>query len=531
MEKKLKIALLYSIFLLIISVLGYGYAILSIHPVELVDYDTKLRTRVWWMTVTQNQMSDYAYGSISASSIKDSDTGATAEKSLEIRMSVDKQTCEYGITKGDPLYRWDYKKIGLPWWSCTDQRALEECAKVGAYWTHRVGCTVWCFIRYFEAWQGDIQTPRVNFKSTINIKAGGESYSGTINSLEQTEVSFPNDIAYARWTGSLTSGDECPKAKEEDVTAIYKNGKWYTSDYSDFISWKAYDISTCIMSVRSDTDADLCISEANRRLDIALAPKEFKSKGGNVAETYGTLENGKITITLPKLIQYPVINMYVKAAWLGVVMPYGIPEITEVSSIKFDPSKGTGYIVVKVKNVGKGEGSFAVYAQCTDPFSIRSTEYTPTLRPGEETTVNLVLYATPGVQETVKGTCKVIAYDRYKTENRDMKSVEVEASPIGGCIEGRKRCIGNVIQECVGGIWKDVQVCEYGCEYKDSDVVCKERPTPPECAWWDIGCHLKKAWEGFTEAMKQVLVWVGIIAIVVVFIWFGLPIIIGRFRR
>ena len=432
---------------LIYSISSYAFATLSIHPVDLIDYETHLKTRVWWLTVSQNQMSDYAYGSISSNNIKDPDSGATASKDLEIRMKVDQETCSYTIALGEPIYRWDYKKIYLNYFlgECNEETGRTKCISnypntkyiVVAKAPYSFDCYAYCFIPIKVGYFGDISTPYLTFKSTITLKSGNEQYSATIDRMDQTEVNFPNDIAYARWTGSLTSGDECPKAKEEDVGAVwlYKDGKWHFIDYSNYLTYKAKsdNIFNCINGVDSDDEASLCVNEVNSALDTALLPKTFKSRGGSTAEAYGSLDRGKVVINLNKLIQYPVINMYVKADWLGVVMPYGMPKIINAYSTPFDPSKGNGYIIVTVQNVGKAEGSFAVTAQCDYPFSIKSTEYTPTLKPGDTATVNLVLTA-PTSTTKYKGTCKVIVYDRAHTINRDSTTVSVETKTLPkGC--------------------------------------------------------------------------------------------------
>ena len=516
---------------LLFPIVSHAYAILSIHPVDLVDYDAKLKTRVWWLTVAQNQMSDYAVGTISADQIKDKETGATAEKDLEIRMSVDKQYCFYTIATGEPIYRWDWEKISLDWWKgeCNQETAEAKCREMGGVYVTRRGCEAWCFIRTKVGYFGDISTPSLNFQSTITIKAGNEEYKATIDRLSQTEVNFPNDIAYARWTGSLATGDECPKAKEEDVGAVwlYSDGKWHFVDYSDYQTYKIRndDFLTCINGVDSDSEAQLCVDEVNNALDVALLPKDFTSKGGSEAEAHGTYYNGYVEINLKKLIQYPVINMYVRADWLGVVMPYGMPKIINAYSSPFDPSKGSGYITVEIQNVGKGEGSFGVYAECDYPFSIKSTEYTPTLKPGETASVNLVLVA-PTTTKEIKGTCRVIAYDRTHTINRDSTTVTVSAKPLPkGCEDY--------------GYKSTPPVCPAGYKPKTINVnglvcytgECEKIWTPPECKWWDITCHIRRLIGGIKEKVESGLMWIGLIAVIIFVLLYVVPALLPKVGR
>ena len=510
MEKRKIVGMISGIvFFLLLSSFAYG-AVLYINPVDLVDYDTKLRTKVWWLTVVQNGMSDYVVGEISADQIKDKDTGSTASRDLEIRMKVDQETCSYTIALGEPIYRWDWEKISLNFWKgeCNIDTAKKKCADLGGTYVAQKGCNAWCFIRSKVGYFGDISTPSLIFKSTITIKAGTEKYSATVSRLDQTEVNFPNDIAYARWTGSLTSGDECPKAKEEDVGAVwlYKDYKWHFIDYSDYLTYKSKNdnIVSCINGVDSDSEAELCVNEVNSALDTALLPKQFKSKGGSLAEVYGTISSGKVIINLNKLIQYPTINMYVRANWLGVVMPAGMPKIISVYSSPFDPREGNGYITVKVQNVGKYEGSFAVTAQCDYPFSIKSTEYTPTLKPYDVATVNLVLTA-PVSTEEQSGRCKVIVYDRAKTINRDEEFVDVKTKAIPkGCEDyGYK----SFPPTCPSG-YEPKMIKINGLVCYTGECIKTTVPVPPpeeECKWWDIGCHISKIIRG----VKATLTFIG----------------------
>jgi len=479
--KKIVLASLF-VFLLFLTPLVNAFAYLSIGQVDLVDYATEVRSKAWYLTVSQNQMSDYAVGTISSEEIKDPETGAHAQKDLKIEMNVDEQTCRYSIQKVSLMYRAEWKRFDLSWWECAIldySRAEQECAEwIGSYHGYRQSteCKVWCFRMIPEAWHGELSTPSLSFKSTIKLTVDGETKTGVINRLEQTEVSF-DDLAYARWVGSLSSGDECPKAKEEGVVAAYIDYSWRTTgleEYNRYLS--AYtNFYSCVSGVNTDDEAMYCVNNLNNKLDAALMYKELRSKGGSVAYTSGTVDSGMVTIKLAKLIQYPVINMWIKADWLGIVMPYGMPDIVKAYSPPFESGK-TGYIHVEVKNVGSAPGSFGVYADCPSPLSKTETEYTPTLQPGETATVVLDIYGTSPVE--VKRTCKVVAYDRAKPENRDETNVEVTLYPIGVCPEGERRCKDNTIEECINGAWQPIQVCDYKCDYIDGEPVCI---TPRTC--------------------------------------------------
>jgi len=49
------------------------------------------------------------------------------------------------------------------------------------------------------------------------------------------------------------------------------------------------------------------------------------------------------------------------------------------------------------------------------------------------------------------------------------------------CASGEKRCFNTILQECINGSWKDIEVCEYGCDITEKKCVeIKEEEVTPE---------------------------------------------------
>jgi len=458
-------------------------------PVDYVSNDPKLQGKAWLLTVVQNCMGRHAVGIIDADSIADAGDDAKAEYDLKIETSVDEQKCNYNIkVDGIPVKHMNHETVEL-WYNpligeagCKDW-FTENCYNRDGYFIasgkHPFGVKTWCtcFFTTGTTPHGILETPKLDFKSTIKLTAKGESYEKTISSTGPGSVTFDNNIAYVYWNGNLVSGEQCPIASDYRVSAAYVNGYWKTIDenyYQQYLGYHQSGMENCIdryVEYGSETP-DTCTNSYNTHESNALAGKSLYSTGGSKAVTYGQVINGRAELTLSKIIQYPLLSMKVNADWLGVFIPVGQPKITFVQSLPF--TTGTsGVIDVELKNVGNGLGSFDVYADCPAPFSKPGSQ-TIQLYPQETGRISLII--TAGVAKETTGQCTVHAYDKNNPENKDSKTVTVTAKPIITCTVGDTRCNGNYIERCTDGTkWDQIQLCDYGCEIKEGKAACKEQ--------------------------------------------------------
>mgnify|MGYP000014566261 CR=1 FL=1 len=503
-----------------------GYAVLSIHPVDLVNYETHLRSKAWWLTVVQSDFSDEVVGQISADDIKDSE-GNQATKDLSIRMTVDNMRCEYPIKADERIYRAEWKRFDLSPLECAvlnyDNKDNECKAWIssvdGAYGYYtNTRCKVYCVRLVPEAWHGKVGDPTLQFQSTIHVTAGDETKSGTINSLDQTELKI-GDYVYARWIGFIDTKESCPVRDVPD--ALFENNKWNLIDPTsyDYYKTKLAGMLSCWSSVESDTTAEVCVNNVNKAL-MQITPANLKTPSGHYAVPSGGITNGKVVLELEKLIKLPVINMYVRADWLGVSMPSGVPDIISLSSSEYNPYTGYGLITAEIKNVGNARGSFGVYAVCPQPFSTGGTEYI-TLEPGETGTVKIKVYAT-SINTKQEATCKVYAYDKANPDVKDYGYVKVVADPLLVCEEGATRCNGKVIEACENNGWKPIQTCDYMCDYVNGKATCVSPPPPKPPSIIDrIVGFFKDLFRGITMGLGTIVLFVLII--------FGLYLLIDRF--
>lgn len=452
---------------------GTGGAVLSLSQVDFISNDPQVGGQAWLLTMVQNGQGQYAVGNFDNAEITDEDK--SAEYDLTVRMDVNEQKCEYPIVyQGNQIKHASYfdRQCYGPLCTLCSKSCDGDTVKEPGF------TPCYCVYKTNTASYGSIGTPTTSFRSTLKATSHGETVQGEISNMGTTSV-WLGDKVYASWVGSLVSGDQCPIASDYRRAAAY-TGSWKIIDDTRYQSYRAYDISgftTCKDLARSGSKKVTdCVNEYNIYEANALAGASFTSTGGSSATTSGTANDGKVSINLNRLIQYPMITMRIKAAWIGIVIPVGKPSIVSVTSSPFQTGS-TGFVVATIKNVGDGQGSFEASVQCTSGFSQQGTTQYITLNAGQQGTVNIPITAT--CQSDIGGSCSLVVTDRNNPNQIDTKSVGVNCKAIILCDPGLTRCNGNYAETCraSGSGWDVTQRCNYKCEMRDGVATC----ISPDC--------------------------------------------------
>ncbi len=451
-----------------------AFSTLSIQPAGFSSNDQYLNGEAWLLTVSEDGNSQYAQGTINAENIKTSD-GKYAQHDLTIKTNVLEQSCDYQLKQNydTNIYKFDLQKIASGVASWDVDKYVNQCeAKSNYYWAFIadtgwvVTWDVYCVTGDKVGVPGNIKTPVTNFQSEISMTANGLTEKGTISSMGEKSIRLSN-IGYAHWAGSLTSGESCPIVGAEGYNVIHdETGKWVLSKkylYDQYISYKtnSYDriedaaISEIIQNTALSKGTVMALENEIEKLNYYAneATNEFGYTDFTV--TSNSLSDGQAHMELSKLIQFPVITMHVKASWLGIVAPVGKPDIKSVSSEEFEEGK-TGYITVKVKNVGDATASFGLSASCEDPFKQVGTALTiSNLAPDSTSTKKIPITATTN-KDIIKE-CTVSVYDLNNPNMKDTSTVSVSSYPIALCTPGDERCDGEVHKVCnnAGSAWVD----------------------------------------------------------------------------
>ena len=512
-----------------------GYVVLSVSNVDYASNDPSIRGPAWLITLVQNGQGQYISGTVSKDQLKDADANVQAKNDVSIKLTMREMNVKYPISKQGDTIEW------MEW---VPVNFLSGCPDGFPGYVSK-DFTKWCYKFTVTATYGLIKESTVSFNTAVEVSVAGKIAKATISNYQggDTTISIKDQsditVGSLSWIGNLVTGEEPPDPAKQMITAAYtfSEGGWKTIDDQAFQNYKMY----------RDAGRDACVAQALaawggdvegcfKRFDdlalIALAGKPLVSSGGTVANTSGEQDDGQVSIQLARQIQFPVMTLRLSTAWvetITIVVPVGDPQILKATAPEFQTGS-TGFITATVKNIGEGDGSFAVSVQCGNPVSaVGTVSFLPILKPSEQTDVYIPLSGNVVTKST--STCTVNAYDRDNPDNKDSTTVQVTVTPIVLCTAGEKRINGNTIEQCSaeGSGWAVIEVCANDEEPKrlangDVDCVKKQAGSPPNaggCEWWDIACKLGEfQWNPFAgvEGTLSIVLY-GILGLAAVYVF------------
>ena len=467
------LALLVMMFLAF-PILTSAFTTLSISPIDFESNDPYLNGRAFLLSVVEDGSSQYAVGTISAQNIKAD--GYQAQNDLKIETQMNQHRCEYGLFESDniPIYKFSYTKNRYAYYKVNEDTddIVKQCKSQQGYAIHfripaldNSGNTLvdilgyalndfYCVTAQFHGLKGTIATPFTKTSTDIMLTSHGETKKGTISNAGDRSLTLSN-IAYAKWTGNLVTGESCPNLESEGYTIAHDtSGQWRlvsNANYQEYLrkednTWDA--IETIVYANIGDrsfytNSFTSAVNQQNLAVDKALQQASYRK---TTQITSNLLNNGQMVMELSKLIQFPVITMHVNADWLGIVVPVGEPKIIDVKSSVFREGQ-EGSIDVTLKNNGNVKASFSVSASCEAPFQmVRASTTISGVGAGETRTASLPITAT--TNEEVSKTCTITVHDLENSNKRDSATVTVRVTPLSVCTAGTKTCEGETALIC-----------------------------------------------------------------------------------
>lgn len=434
--------------------IGSGFTTLGISNVQFTSNDPLVGGQAWVLTVSQNGVGQSAYGDYGTIA----DASGKSSDPFTISISLDKNYATYNIySQGVFIKTVEYTSTTYNPFSSS-----YGCNRdVWHNWIKPGGTTkVFCYNYVNEGVYGTLGNANINFQSTVSISGKSGADSLIISNNGATSGISQNGNIQASWFGNFVSGESAPSPSGQGIIAIYdtSTGGWKTGNQNSYTNWKNYDVSglsACLGT--SGSSGGTCFDNYNNYANTLMSGYQFKTVGGDVATTSGTQSNGIVNLNLPKQLQFPGITMRIKAGFIGINIPVGKPQIVSTDSLVFSTGQ-TGNIAVTVKNVGTADGSFDIFATCSEGFSQTGGSLRTTISAGQTGTVYIPITSNV-VSGTKYGSCTVTAKDVNNPNNYDTKSVSVSSSSISICTEGQISIIGNKIQECQGNVWKTIKQC------------------------------------------------------------------------
>jgi hypothetical protein len=460
-----------------------AFSTLSLSKVDFQSNDPALNKSSWLLTVVEDGNSQYATGTFDNEQIKSPD-GRYAQQDLKIEIENTKNTCEYTFQNtAIPIYTVDQRKLDgvLAWYNTPDKcKALYS----GTFTSANPGFSGYCFVRTQSGTVAPLSTPVTTVASTVKLTAGGTPATGTVGSISQKSVALADNSgktrAIATWNGNLVSGEQCPNPLDAGVTGVKDSSGFLISTkaaYDAYITDASQDNLKNCLGLISFSEPTLeghykaCLDSYNAR-SRALLTKTATKPFQNATLMKNSTGAGKATISLPNLIQYPVLTLRVDATWLGIFLPVTKPEIVKLEAAEFTEGS-SGNVRATIKNAGNVNGSISITLACTGSIERTGILRTLSLNAGTTGTVDLPISCQADGTAS-QGSCTVTAADISKPDNKDTKSVSTLCKPIALCNANEQRCSDNTVQTCnsQGTKWVNEQVCPSGCTIQDGKPTC-----------------------------------------------------------
>ncbi len=348
---------------------------------------------------------------------------------------------------------------------------------------------LWCVQKILIGTKGHLESPQKKWSADITLTTHGETATQRVTRISSEDPSvILSDKASATWVGSLVTGDEPPIVS--NYVATFVNGQYWKIGY--FESWDkvktnyqitdaffsqaqasgtVYDSPPCTVLSPCDSTGfpksqptlDNYISNA-KSTTITLIDQNVAITSNSVVQNIYDKNAGKVVFTPNVRMTNQMVNFKVRADWVGVYFETGIPKIETISSNKFGSGE-TGSIILTVKNIGDGQGSFVPTLKNCPTFTQKYTSETSkkTVSVGStETFVIDLSYNT--INKNIGETCTVRVSDYNYPANYDEKSVYVEMTSSKFCTPNQYSYDGNIIYKCNSdGTARDiVKTCQYG---------------------------------------------------------------------
>jgi hypothetical protein len=487
--KYIRILIVFLILFPVVEAQAQGFTVTSVSTSDVITKKTDPAT-VWWLINTQlNGGGQSITGSIEPSTIKNFMGGkiyTTQTLSLGVD-SLNEQVFYDVINEGTPIYRYKLETfyggqtcvLGV----CAYTADPVPCS-LNVNWDIPLGKSIggyakkrYCITKEQKGVKGVYNNPVIGFKAKIRLSVGSSIKekticSGSTSGCDGSSVSF-DDVGVATWSGSLITGEPAPN--QNNFVAIKKlssNG-WQIARKSTFESYLPHPANTDTSlnsfknlysnekdEIKADTEIYNAITPANQASDSLL--------NEDTSFTYSPFNKdsntGKVTVTLQRSLTSPNVVFRIRADWIGIFIPSGLPKINGITADKF-ASGETGTVNVQIQNIGEAAGTFSAMLLNCDPFiqSTSSQTSRKTLQPGDADTIPISV-SSGTISENLIKACSVKVYDINDPSIEVTSSVTLQLEKAKVCIPDKMFANGNIINKCSkdGSTLEIVENCKYG---------------------------------------------------------------------
>ncbi|MEM0173162.1 MAG: hypothetical protein QXI16_01490 [Sulfolobaceae archaeon] len=288
-------------------------------------------------------------------------------------------------------------------WSSSFEQA---CNNVGGTWLTNNGqlaCVAFTKKPMGQLYQ--LQSPNIDYSTQITLNNGQQTEVLNLNPSQTSAISSDNNVYAILSNGGLSATSSCPTT---DLPSVFVD----TNNIPHFIANINSPPAQTFSTTQNGADASTLIGEVNtfnQNTQIAINPASY------TGSFTGVFNNLTIVDTLSTPVFYPIIQLFVKAQYLGILIPRMVPVITSTTCPTFQGGR-TGSLIVNVQNsqTATETGSLLVSAICNGGISVISTAQMVTgLAPGRSGTATLSLSSPTNASSQ----CTVTASDPNNPSN------------------------------------------------------------------------------------------------------------------
>lgn len=478
------------------SLISPGFEVNSISATEYITPQTDL-SGVWFLINTVFNSG----GQSIVATITPEDTklksGYKTKYPLTITVSPVKETVNIPIVNdGDVLGGiYEYRLRYVDGWIV--RPSYSDCPSGTNYYInggfsdigYSLKTRLWCVQKILIGTKGHLESPQTKWSADIILTTHGETATKRVTRISSEDPSvILSNKASATWVGSLVTGDQPPIVS--NYVATFVNGMYWKIGYTE--SWDkvktnyqitdaffsqaqasgtVYDSPPCTILNPCDSTGfpssqstlDNYIKNT-KSVTTTLIDQNVAITSNSVVQNIYDKNAGKVVFTPSVRMTNQMVNFKVRADWVGVYFETGMPKIETISSNKFGSGE-TGSIILTVKNIGDGQGTFVPILKNCQTFTQKDTSETLKKPVSVGSTETFVMYLTHGtVNNNIGETCTVRVKDYNYPDNYDEKSVYVEMTISKFCTPNQYSYDGNVIYKCnPEGTARDViKTCQYG---------------------------------------------------------------------
>ncbi len=337
-----------------------GFDTISLQRASIISSDEFFHEPVYQMSLVVTGSGGYAKANITPSMVKEFGI-AEPERPVYITINMSKSICTYKLLPTNV----NISTLSVNTYSC---KYVSTCASSTTCYSAK---TTQIGTAYY------IDSATI-FDYAIDVGLDGQKATLT-PSVPAAQI---GDVARVKMLGSLVGTTACPIPATDAMVFRYANTSnmilvdknrvndvlnAYSTTVSLFNSQCKLPICCTCLATKGDTTL---LTAYNTKVSQMLASPPAISQYCTNFTTNGTTTS--IACTPPNSPIFPELLMYVKASYVGQVVPAGMPKVISVSSPQTEATN-LAYVDVLIKNEGTEADSFDVSLACSRQITTQAT--------------------------------------------------------------------------------------------------------------------------------------------------------------